>query len=544
MSEYESRWIKRLTTNVKGERDFDLAPCTLVIGRNGDGKSGLIDAVTLAIAGEAHSEGLGKKEKELMRLAPPGAAELYSTVTLDDGSVVKWQTEGSTTSAKKAKHTTVDRAEPKCGAVVYNLTQGVLLGGYQALVRTILHASGGTVAKDTLYGKIPSNLHHLCEGVADEHGIVTVFGLLRVIDTLDASARGIASKIRGIAAAGDDAELQPLEPKDYATLEKLRRAFVHGTTKDDVEQHAAELRAELSTALEVTKGEVGADAVEAWSSRARYIEALMEVCELGSSIAESAVARGHTYDDLPCPVCNRKPLKPEYFDASSRRVSQYLDEARSMTSALETVERCERHLAEAQRVIERFDDAAVIYRDLGKRDAAMKAGAVARGNVPELQAALEGTKSVRDIMRAVALEQVKRQAAVVEKRVNRFLPSKLRARIDVGEGSCSISMSRGKEGAWYDFRALSGGERATLIAAFASAIITEDVAPVRILIVDDAWLDSRTMRDLLKSVATSVNGEGGITQAIVCAVEWGTKKVPDGWLTIRLDKEQKGTDDD
>jgi hypothetical protein len=545
-------WVKKLSTNVKGEKELELAPCTFVVGKNGDGKSGIIDAISLAITGAAASDGLGKKELELMRLAPDGSTELYASAIIDNGDVVKWRTEGSTEKAKKATHETVGELSPKCGVVAFDIASALLLGSHKALLKAMLKASGGTIEATTILGKVPSDLHAIVKSAFDEEtpleGELPVTTLLEAVEKLDKSKRDIGSTIKAIEKTSTGVEeLQPLNEGEAALLHKLYDVFRHGTSRGDVEKLVGELKAEIEEASETTQGEVGADAMKTYRDRIDYIDALMTVCSLGAKFAEAAVAAGGAYADLPCPVCNRKPLEPGFFLESIKRVEPHRESAASICEALEVLDRNGRRFEACVKVLGNFDVALETYRSLRKRESAQKAGDVARGNLPELKQKIEETKSVLETLQKVAAEQVDRQSAVIERRLNRFLPSKLRAKIEVSSKKCSLQMRRGKEGSWYDFRALSGGEKATLIAAFASAILTEDAAPIRLLVIDDVWLDTQNMKAMLKSLATAVNGEGGITQAIVCAVEWGAKKVPDGWHPIRLDakpKKQKGEDDD
>ncbi len=72
----KTNYVKRLRTNVRKGCDHELSPCTAIVGRNGAGKSTVIDALSLALRGTAYTPGLGKDPKVLVDLKPDFAREL------------------------------------------------------------------------------------------------------------------------------------------------------------------------------------------------------------------------------------------------------------------------------------------------------------------------------------------------------------------------------------------------------------------------------------------------------------------------------------
>jgi len=79
-----------------------------------------------------------------------------------------------------------------------------------------------------------------------------------------------------------------------------------------------------------------------------------------------------------------------------------------------------------------------------------------------------------------------------------------------------------------DVRALSGAERATLLAGFAWAVA--EPAELQLLVIDDVWFDRATLDGLLEALCPVVGGYGE-RQAIVCAVEYEGDP-PAGWTRV------------
>ena len=82
-------FIKNIKSNVKRGFEHELGPCTLIIGENRSGKSSVIDALSLALTGYAHSDGIGKREVDILALAKDGVGPLTSEVTFDSGETAK-----------------------------------------------------------------------------------------------------------------------------------------------------------------------------------------------------------------------------------------------------------------------------------------------------------------------------------------------------------------------------------------------------------------------------------------------------------------------
>ena len=85
--------VTRIESNAKGGAVAELGPRTLILGRNGTGKSALVNAIELAGTGRV-SDVAGRdtlaKAEELSTLGPPGA-QIWARAELSDGSVASWE---------------------------------------------------------------------------------------------------------------------------------------------------------------------------------------------------------------------------------------------------------------------------------------------------------------------------------------------------------------------------------------------------------------------------------------------------------------------
>lgn len=85
------------------------------------------------------------------------------------------------------------------------------------------------------------------------------------------------------------------------------------------------------------------------------------------------------------------------------------------------------------------------------------------------------------------------------------------------------------------WKAMSGAERTRFTTAIASVWAQNCNESTRLLVVDDVWLDGRSLANLQISLDRALDLEKGLTQAIICVVEtpreWKNKE---GWKIVNL----------
>lgn len=97
------KFIQKVSTNLKVGADVVIGEKTLIVGRNGGGKSTIINAIELALTNRV-SDVAGRidvgREADVMSLSPSN--DLEALAVFDDGGVSAYRTSGSTAKAKKA----------------------------------------------------------------------------------------------------------------------------------------------------------------------------------------------------------------------------------------------------------------------------------------------------------------------------------------------------------------------------------------------------------------------------------------------------------
>jgi len=150
--------IAKVKTNAKVGADVEVGPKTLIVGRNGSGKSTILNAVELALTSRV-SDVAGRtdvaREADVMQLAPAGES-LTASVIFDDGSRADYAVTGSTAKAKKA-----DVARPAAlehdEVLPIRALKDALLGSPTTARKYLLSKVAGNVTRDTVADLMPTD---------------------------------------------------------------------------------------------------------------------------------------------------------------------------------------------------------------------------------------------------------------------------------------------------------------------------------------------------------------------------------------------------
>ena len=97
-------YVSKVESAVKGAVVAQLGRKTLILGRNGAGKSAILNSIEVAGSGRA-SDVAGRatlaKDADLFMLAPPGADKVWATARFSGGGAAEWALE----KGKRAKRT-------------------------------------------------------------------------------------------------------------------------------------------------------------------------------------------------------------------------------------------------------------------------------------------------------------------------------------------------------------------------------------------------------------------------------------------------------
>jgi hypothetical protein len=192
-------YVAQVESTLKGTLPYKLGPKTLILGVNGSGKSAITGAVELALTGRV-SDLFGRedvaRESDLMALAPGRKASLIARAILSDGSVCSYETSGSSSKAKKAKHSlppSVDVAS----ALPLRMVRDAVKGSADTARKFFLQRVVGNVSGDDLLSRLPGNLHEPFKRLAPRGISDGAAVLLAVIEAAKKHGRDAESNASG-----------------------------------------------------------------------------------------------------------------------------------------------------------------------------------------------------------------------------------------------------------------------------------------------------------------------------------------------------------
>lgn len=165
----------KLETSVKGIPAVDLSKNLCVVGANSTGKTGLQQALDLALTGAtfdiAHRQTV-KAAHDVISLLPPTAGpELFSRVTLSDGQV--------------CSYTLLDKGDGKLSKPVHEIPEGLkvvnplrdvwdnLRGGASTAQKYLISLAGGGVTREQILEAISPDLHETYDKLIPQMGTPT-----------------------------------------------------------------------------------------------------------------------------------------------------------------------------------------------------------------------------------------------------------------------------------------------------------------------------------------------------------------------------------
>ena len=537
-------YVMEIDTNAKVQRKVALGQLTVLLGDNGEGKSGLLSAVKLALEGE--DEHLGKTGIELMKLVPGRTGELYSVAQIGtDGGArgsAEFRVKGSVARAQKPTHIPRNIAMPP-GAVLNGLVAAVLAKSVKAQREAILKAAAPADCLKLARQEVPDAFRAKWDAAVAEARLELIKEVgpaeLPEADLVVAIAEGLREKVRVTRKATkaedkdrpegpNDAELEALRVK----VSKVRSARDAAVKRDGARERLVQTRAQLAA---VPEGERTGGALP---DRAKVVQKRERLNALKVLMVWWNEQGQHDGAPPICPFCNGECDQP----ASTIMYEQSLvrDEAMLKTGSrpsdklageIERLEQAEREAVAAlpekaretpaQAFNDRLSELEQELLDLEQRAAAVVAWGRARAD----KVTAEGDLVVYEALSRAAAKVVEESLHVgLElfcKRASAPLGGTDKVEIKLHEGRrpvCEVGLRRGELFVPWD--TLSGAQRALVVCGFASAWAASVQAPVKVVTVDDVWMGRAAMMGVLKALRAAVLDQPeGPTQAIVCAVE-------------------------
>lgn len=552
-------YFKRIESNIKKVAEYELTPCTVVVGKSGQGKSAIVDSYSLVLSGEAKTPGLGKKVGHLNATLPEGEEALRVVGVLDDDSAVEVTQQGAALGYRCTLQSDLRLVGHDYAAAVESL----LLGQSSRLAKTIIEASGHKIAWHRIASELPERLSGLLLDMfhaadvsvkTDSNGLPVgsqEFPAAQVTKALESAK----SKLRNVTKDTKDAQRvtanSPEEPsaaelKELKELEALQLSLMHLPT--DTARAQAELQ---STISQIASYRESLDALPEYSDtdieEARHNSGLLIMLRetIDEVLAVAALQAVH------CPLCGKATDVAELQQRHKQIVATHSELVEWLSTAVSVQDSRQRFTANINRLDKResqltelLTQGTVSQRvdhnriaEIKEKVATWEVAKSALSRLPRLEKQCEDLEQIKKALQGQLDQAVVDAVSTIERRVNKFLPTKYRAKIATDGQSIGMSLD-GTSGPFHDYRALSKAQRTLLGVALAAATIPEDAPPVRALVIDEVPMDTATAKVMLKAIASHIAQPGGFSQALVSLVSL-TGKEPEGWTKISVDPVKK-----
>jgi energy-coupling factor transporter ATP-binding protein EcfA2 len=542
--------IKKVRSNVKKGCDVELGPKTLVVGKNGSGKSTIVNSVELALTarvGDVAGRVDVAREVDVMSLAKDGAHDLESLAEFDDGVVAAYRTSGSTAKAKKASG---DKPADRCHDDVLPIrTLREALLGSPATARKFLMGKIATTTYADVEALIPAALWDRFHQCMPANGSVAD-GLVAAIEYAAKASRDATSEAKTqreaakLVSGGRGAPPTEAEVKNAAQSLKDARAKLAAIEKAvdgavDLEDAEAEYQLAENTANEVAIKLTNARTALNAAKKPKALNPLLShVCMVmdESVLAGECLACGGTApskaaaNEISAAIADAVKANKVYDNLA---LDVTVLEARAEVT-LEILDRAEKHLeslkgagplptdadhAAAEKAVTSAESLLLDLR--ASRDSWLKVQQAESSALEADRSAVEWKALKEALENAMALTLEQSLAAFVAK-VQQNLPGTDQFDLKLRDGDREV-VSFGLVRGGFLHTALSGAEWARVMAAMSAACVAS--GRYACLIPEERAFDP----DTLKSVMEALSGS---THQVILTSPVKPKKVPAGWTVI------------
>jgi hypothetical protein len=546
-------YVSKVEASVKGAVVAQLGRKTLILGRNGAGKSQILNSIEVAGSGRA-SDVAGRatlaKDADLFMLAPPGADKVWATAKFSGGGAAEWTLE----KGHRAKRTGTPIAFP------LRDVQDALLGSPETCRKWILQHGAPIDWATQVIPLIPASLRTRLAG--DVGGTLRMSAAERLTFALEGSrsrTRESNAAARAARAVTPPPQPPPTDP-EISALEGVIKSWQTQAGRAQGMSSLESVRAQLlaarasvetlSAQAQAYEREIGALPAPEGSYEIR--NACVLVCE--------ALARAQATE---CAICGGE-TKADVFSARAGR-------GRARIEATAAAEKRRGDLAFALR--ETMSSAAMTRREVGRLEALEREAAaladVEKTDLPDLD---QGTAEVR--LRALhsvragweasrraeekaltaerdaveweqladalskALGQLVEQARrAFEQRVQRYLPRADLFGLELVDGDrevARVGLRRLLGDTMVLHGALSGAEWARVTAALALTTCPESPVPA-VICPEERAFDPQTLSEVLEAFSIGVSGMGEEAPQIIVTSPVRPDPMPAGWTVIALE---------
>jgi hypothetical protein len=575
----EQVYVAAIDTNVKGGARCGLSLKTLLFGRNGTGKSTVIQGIDLALSGAAsdlQGRDLISQSAALMSLHPARSGELVAKTLLSNGTVACFTVEGDTASAKKPEHLLPPVVDPTRALPLRAVRKAITEGSADTVRQFLLRHVCGKVTLADVVERFPKPLHVMAKRDLENkiriqecdaltallevavNGKKRSSDLNKEADTLRAlpapslpqptkheievSQAQVANARAGLEASSRAQNITAMASKVVAAR----------TRKSQLEEIVVEERDELvkiDAQIKEVEGRVppipeefskAKDLIELMLRRAFQPGAVPTAtsCYLCGGNAEPAVLdeRHKKLHDL---FASREKLQEELEELREKRLVinasfiQCSHELAGLAAALTDVPTVDPSVPPIEEARKLLNEAEAHAATLNQTIARWEATRVARDQADEKEAEAGNWEKVSKAAKFVIEELLDTAKSAFEARVQRYLPADDRFFLQLHEGTKAVC----RYGFMRDttlHTALSGAEWARLTIAMACACAEGGDGTIRVVIpMEDRWIDSETLYTVLEAFGAIPYQV--IYPAAAMPTRNGIVKIPPGWTVINTD---------
>lgn len=558
-------FVKKVESNIRIGCDQELSRCTVVVGPNMSGKNTLLDSVVLPLTGSTLTPGVGKSPQFLKQLVPPKENALRSKVILSDGTPITWEY----TFGSQNKTWSHGGSKPPPYAVLYaDEVRDALMGNGERLKEIILRAAKTPlVMHEILYPlgeddqKLLTRLMETTDldGIFDDkHRVVqsrefTGPEISAVIKATASEVRSVKAQVKSHEAASSDV-VEALTEQEDKELSRLLEAYQrHQAMPKDINSASARLGVVLREEAAVRARYEAVFGLD--DDRLQDLESTAKLLDDAASVIHEFLCvyrQDQSVSSMRCFLCGSN-FDPSTLESRYEQVRKMADDSLANAAEAKKTHQQVRELserltalAEERKSLETLITQGQVHfhqvdyermRELKDRRDRWDRYRQAVDQLPELEAKAERLKTIQGVLKESFNGALLSAVAFIERRANDFLPKTVRVRIDP-DGK-SVFVSRG-DGPYKGYRAISGAEQVEAMLAIAAATIPKTAPPVKLIVINEAVLDTKMAKLIMKSIAVHVEKGTGFTQALVAMVSL-TGKEPEGWTKIDLGPRSSGS---
>lgn len=532
------RYVERVRSPLKGGVDVVLAPKTLLLGPNGSGKTAILQALKLGVAGfvDEHEGRDGVKDTgAISRLFTPGH-DLTAEVKLSDGTTQTWEVKAKKTGFSRPSFTTTDSQGNDLGHLLhvrfpYRELKDLMASDERKLRVWIEGKAGTTLSEEALLSLLPSVQHQEAKKVLrefTERSPVELAASLKKQATASRTAatrneKTIESMVQNLVLPLESADRERLEARKAELDEQLRSA--NSTTPaqhqlmckrlGDKAEIVAALREKLASLPEPT-AEDGALFVAAQSG-AQLTQ--LHLTHFGSDVCHVCLRDGA---DVTAAHSRWQKLLARLAAVNDRTAlqRQLAQEEETLVSLVETYKNA--HVSDVSALVEERSRAASALNLDQQNKRVWQQVESLRQEVRVDRAMADLWVSLARTWEEEGAKMIRTRKAEFEKQVSAWLPQGERFLVDATSGRVGLGHVLSPSQIW---TSLSGAETVKVFLAMLAA--EADSSTLSVLEHDDISWDPNTLENVMLALTNAP------TQVILMSAV-PPSRIPEGWHVVQL----------